>query len=69
MLEEVAPAGASSVSVWSMLAAVVLASMWHPFRRGPRSAASSAGLRLLITFALLVTLFFVPHMFDRGNLE
>lgn len=51
------------------IAAVVIASLWHPFRPSSRSAASSAGLRLCISLALLFALFVVPRLFDRGNLE
>lgn len=50
----------------AFIGAVLVASAWHPLRANSRSAAESAGLRLVATFILLVVLVFVPPMFDRG---
>jgi hypothetical protein len=47
--------------------AVLIASVWHPFRATNGAAASVAGLRLCLMFFLLIVFWFVPTMaFDPG---
>jgi hypothetical protein len=69
MGSRVAIAGAASMIFWLLVGGVVVASVWHPFHSDSKSAASSAGWRLGTTFALFVALYFLPRLFDRGNLD
>jgi hypothetical protein len=54
-----------SEGLW--IAAVVIASLWHPFRIGPRPAATAAGYRLCLSGLGLVCLYAIPGLFDHGN--
>jgi hypothetical protein len=56
------------MSFWFWLGtAVLVASVWHPFRAETRTAAHVAGLRLGGMFVLLLALWFLPSLlFDPG---